>query len=55
MPYIPTPTRGHGMDHRKAYKHLIEFFGCKSPTVSHQKRGFIEPEEKEVHFKDEAG
>ncbi|MEW6666955.1 MAG: adenosylmethionine decarboxylase [Thermodesulfobacteriota bacterium] len=39
-------TCGHRMDHRKAYKYLTEFFGSKSPKVTHQKRGFIESEEK---------
>jgi S-adenosylmethionine/arginine decarboxylase-like enzyme len=48
-------TCGHRMDHRNAYKHLIEFFGSKSPKVTHQKRGFIESREMEIYYKQQAG
>ena len=40
-------TCGHHMEHRKAYKYLVRFFGAKSPKITLQKRGFMDyPEGK---------
>ncbi len=48
---ITFETCGQRMDHRKAYKYLIEFFGSKNPKVTHRKRGFMdEALRKEIHF-----
>lgn len=53
---ITFETCGQRMDHRKAYKYLIEFFGSKSPKITHQKRGFIDSKERDVYYyKQEAG
>jgi S-adenosylmethionine decarboxylase len=49
---ITFETCGKGMDHRKAYKYLIDFFGSRNPKVTHQKRGFVEtPAKKEISCK----
>jgi S-adenosylmethionine decarboxylase proenzyme len=48
-------TCGHNMDHRKAYRHLIQFFGAKKPKITHQKRGFMDSQERELPYKLEAG
>jgi len=48
-------TCGQHMDHRKAYRFLLEFFGSKNPKVTHQKRGFMKIEEGTFHYKQEAG
>jgi S-adenosylmethionine decarboxylase len=52
---ITFETCGHRMDHRKAYKHLIGFFGPKTPKITHQKRGFVHSEVEELHIKQEVG
>jgi S-adenosylmethionine decarboxylase proenzyme len=52
---ITFETCGNRMDHKKAYKHLIEFFGPKKPHITHQKRGFVDSDVEEVHLKQEAG
>ena len=52
---ITFETCGHRMDHKKAYKHLIEFFGPKIPKITHQKRGFVDSEVEELHLKQEVG
>ena len=44
---ITFETCGQRMDHRKAYKYLIDFFGSRKPKVTHQKRGFRSPEAPE--------
>lgn len=48
-------TCGSHMNHRKAYRFLIEFFGSKRPSITHQKRGFMESGEKELTYKMKAG
>ena len=35
-------TCGHRMDHKRAYKYLVNALGSKRSTMIHQKRGFIE-------------
>jgi S-adenosylmethionine decarboxylase len=52
---ITFETCGHRMDHKKAYKYLTEYFGCRNPMITHQKRGFIDSEVEELHLKQEAG
>ena len=52
---ITFETCGHRMDHKKAYKHLIDYFSPKSPKITHQKRGFIDSEVEELHLRQEAG
>jgi S-adenosylmethionine decarboxylase len=47
-------TFKHRMDHKKAYKYLTEYFGCRNPMITHQKRGFIDSEVEELHLKQEA-
>lgn len=48
-------TCGQMMDHRKAYRYLIEFFGSKSPKITLQKRGFMSSTRGEIYYKQEAG
>lgn len=48
-------TCGAHMDHRKAYKYLIEFFGAKRPKVIYQKRGFIDFSDGEIPYKQGVG
>jgi len=48
-------TCGEMMDHRKAYRYLVEFFGSRNPKITHQKRGFMDSTERPVYFKQEAG
>jgi S-adenosylmethionine decarboxylase proenzyme len=48
-------TCGQRMDHRKAYRYLIEFFGSKSPKITLQKRGFMDSTEREIYYKQEVG
>jgi S-adenosylmethionine decarboxylase proenzyme len=49
---ITFETCGQRMDHRKAYEYLIEFFGCKNPKVTYQKRGFMDAAApKEIYIK----
>jgi len=48
-------TCGDMMDHRKAYRYLVDFFGSKNPKITHQKRGFMDSTERPVYYKQEAG
>jgi S-adenosylmethionine decarboxylase proenzyme len=48
-------TCGPMMDHRRAYRFLIEFFGSRSPKIAHQKRGFMDSSRGEIYYKQEAG
>ncbi len=49
-------TCGQRMDHRRAYRFLIDFFGSKKPKITHQKRGFIDSgARKEVYYKQKTG
>lgn len=48
-------TCGGHMDHRKAYKFLLDFFGSKNPKITHQKRGFMDTSKGEIYYKQEAG
>ena len=46
-------TCGRHLDHRKAYEHLVRFFGAKRPIMSVKKRGFMELSNDENCFKQE--
>lgn len=49
-------TCGQHMNHRKAYRFMVEFFGCRDPKVTYQKRGLMDFEEGEMYYqKQEAG
>jgi len=48
-------TCGEMMDHRKAYRYLVDFFGSKNPKITHQKRAFMDSTERPVYYKQEAG
>lgn len=48
-------TCGHHMEHRKASRHLIHFFGAKQPKITYQKRGFMDSADGEIYYKQEAG
>jgi len=48
-------TCGERMDHRKAYRYLMEFFGSKHPKITQQKRGFMDSTEQEILYKQEVG
>jgi S-adenosylmethionine decarboxylase proenzyme len=48
-------TCGHHMDHPRAYRYLVQFFGAKNPKMTLQKRGFMDSPEGEIHYKQEAG
>jgi S-adenosylmethionine decarboxylase proenzyme len=48
-------TCGTRMDHSKAYRYLIEFFGSQNPKIIHQKRGFLDTVEKARYYKQEVG
>jgi len=48
-------TCGQRMDHRKAYKYLVQFFGSKHPKITHQKRGFMDSAKQEFYYKQEVG
>lgn len=48
-------TCGELMDHRKAYRYLVEFFESRNPKITHQKRGFMDSTERPVYYKQEAG
>jgi len=48
-------TCGSDMDHKKAYDFLIHFFGAKQPTVTYQKRGFMDFPGKEIVYKQGVG
>jgi S-adenosylmethionine decarboxylase len=48
-------TCGQGMDHKKAYKYLVEFFESKNPKITLQQRGFMEAPQGELAYKQEVG
>lgn len=48
-------TCGQGMDHKKAYKYLVEFFESKNPKVTLQQRGFMDAPQGELAYKQEVG
>jgi S-adenosylmethionine decarboxylase proenzyme len=48
-------TCGRHMDHRRAYRYLIQLFGAKNPKITHQKRGFTDRLLEEIYYKQEAG
>ena len=48
-------TCGHGIDHKRAYKYLVEFFHSKKPKITLQKRGFMESPKGELAYKQEVG
>jgi S-adenosylmethionine decarboxylase len=48
-------TCGQHMDHRKACRHLLGFFGSKNPKITYQKRGFMDSVEGQIYYKQEAG
>ena len=48
-------TCGKRMDHPKAYKYLVKFFGAKRPKITHQKRGFMDSPTREIYYKQQAG
>ena len=48
-------TCGRHMDHRKAYRYLIQFFDAKRPRVIYQKRGFMDSLIEETYIKQEPG
>jgi S-adenosylmethionine decarboxylase proenzyme len=48
-------TCGTRMDHKRAYDHLIRFFGAKHPRITHQKRGFMECGNVDTAFRQEVG
>ncbi len=52
---ITFETCGRHMNHKRAYNYLIEFFHSKRPSITHQKRGFMESGEKELSYKMKAG
>jgi S-adenosylmethionine/arginine decarboxylase-like enzyme len=43
------------MDHEKAYRYLIHFFGAKDPKITYQRRGFLDIAEGPILFKQEPG
>ncbi|MDP6179248.1 MAG: adenosylmethionine decarboxylase [Desulfatiglandales bacterium] len=48
-------TCGNRMDHEKAYRYLIHFFGAKDPKITYQRRGFLDIAEGPILFKQEPG
>lgn len=48
-------TCGQGMDHKRAYRYLIELFESKRPKITLQKRGFMESPHGELAYKQEVG
>jgi S-adenosylmethionine decarboxylase len=48
-------TCGQGMDHKRAYKYLVEFFHSRNPKITLQKRGFMESPQGELPYKQEVG
>ena len=43
------------MDHEKAYKYLVEFFGSRRPEITHQQRGFMDFPTGEIYYKQNPG
>lgn len=52
---ITFETCGQRMDHKRAYRYLIEFFDSKNPKITLQKRGFMDSPHGELAYKQEAG
>ena len=52
---ITFETCGTRMDHRKAYKYLIQFFNAKRPKITYQKRGFMESAKGEIYYRQGTG
>jgi len=52
---ITFETCGRGMDHKKAWDHLIRFFRARRPKIIHQKRGFMDLGSDEIVYKQEVG
>lgn len=50
---ITFETCGRHMDHRKAYQYLVKQFESKRPTITLQKRGFMESPNGEIPYKQE--
>ena len=48
-------TCGKGMNHKRAYQYLVEFFESKHPKITLQKRGFMEAPSGELAYKQEVG
>jgi S-adenosylmethionine decarboxylase len=48
-------TCGRGMDHKRAYRYLVEFFHSKNAKITLQKRGFMESPQGELAYKQEVG
>ena len=48
-------TCGNGMDHQKAYRYLIQFFGAKRPKITHQRRGFMDIAQGVILYRQESG
>ena len=48
-------TCGKAMDHKRAYKYLVEFFHSRNPKITLQKRGFMESPQGELPYKQEVG
>ena len=52
---ITFETCGKHMDHRKAYRYLVRYFGSMRPKITLQKRGFMDSSKGEIFYKQEAG
>ncbi|MBW1800271.1 MAG: adenosylmethionine decarboxylase [Deltaproteobacteria bacterium] len=52
---ITFETCGRHMDHRQAYRHLVQYFGARRPKITLQKRGFMDSSKGEIYCKQEAG
>lgn len=52
---ITFETCGRRMDHKRAYRYLVEFFASKNPKITLQKRGFMDSPHGELAYKQEAG
>jgi len=52
---ITFETCGRHMDHRKAYRHLVQYFNARRPKITLQKRGFMDSSKGEIYYKQEAG
>jgi S-adenosylmethionine decarboxylase proenzyme len=48
-------TCGDRMDHRKAYRYLIEFFNAKDPKITHQRRGLMDIPDGAIWYKQAHG
>jgi S-adenosylmethionine decarboxylase proenzyme len=52
---ITFETCGNRMDHKKAYDYLVRFFRAGKPTITHQKRGFMDFEDTSIKYKQAVG